>query len=313
MHKFNEHHPEFQGFSEYYDHQILPHLLFAENGRKQNQQSATRFGILAVIAGIIIGIFLYSSYGNMRTLIIPFGISFLLAFGNWQRKMSGVKHETKIHLVSHICKFIAWEFNAKTKAPDYLQRLIYNGLLPSNFDRSLYEDRISGVAHGANFEMLEAHLERKDVNHDGVRWVTVFRGQLMSIKLSTPFMGRTVVLRDKGIFNRSKKSGMKRVGLVDPVFEKIFEAYGTDQVEARYLLTPTFMQRLVDLEKSINGKHIRFAFLEGYLFIVIDTENRFEAGSMRTKLMAPERTQKILDEIGAVYDVIDGVSKPLSS
>jgi len=189
-----------------------------------------------------------------------------------------LKHETKIHLVSHICKFIAWEFNAKTKAPDYLHRLIYNGLLPSNFDRSLYEDRISGVAHGANFEMLEAHLERKDVNHDGVRWVTVFRGQLMY-----------------------------------PVFEKIFEAYGTDQVEARYLLTPTFMQRLVDLEKSINGKHIRFAFLEGYLFIVIDTENRFEAGSMRTKLMAPERTQKILDEIGAVYDVIDGVSKPLSS
>jgi len=40
---------------------------------------------------------------------------------------------------------------------------------------------------------------------------------------------------------------MKRVGLVDPVFEKIFEAYGTDQVEARYLLTPTFMQRLVRL------------------------------------------------------------------
>ena len=102
---------------------------------------------------------------------------------------------------------------------------------------------------------------------------------------------------------------MKCVGLVDPVFEKIFEAFGTDQVEARYLLTPVFMQTLVDLENSINGKNIRFGFDKNQLFIAVETNDQYEAGSMFKPLIDPARTQKILDEIGAVYDVVDIVSR----
>ena len=70
------------------------------------------------------------------------------------------------------------------------------------------------------------------------------------------------------------------------------------------------MQKLIDLERSVDGKNIRFGFIEGHLLIVVETPNRFEAGSMFKPLTAPDRTQKILDEIGAVHDVIDGVIKP---
>ena len=92
--------------------------------------------------------------------------------------------------------------------------------------------------------------------------------------------------------------------------DRIFEAYGTDQVEARYLLDPVFMQKLIDLEQSVDGKKIRFGFLGGKLHIVVQTPNRYEAGSMLKPLTAPDRTQKILDEIGAIYDIVDAVLKP---
>ena len=69
------------------------------------------------------------------------------------------------------------------------------------------------------------------------------------------------------------------------------------------------MQKLVDLEASVDGKNIRFAFFDSQLFIAIETGNRYEAGSMMQSLMDPGRTQKILNEIGAIYDVIDGVMK----
>jgi hypothetical protein len=131
------------------------------------------------------------------------------------------------------------------------------------------------------------------------------------IDFDKSFLGKTVVLRDKGMFNRKAKGEMKRVGLVDPIFEKIFEAYGTDQVEARYLLTPDFMQRLVDLEESVDGRKIRFGFVDKQLLIAVETSNRYEAGSMLKPLAAATRMQTILDEIGAIYDVIDGVLKPL--
>ena len=103
---------------------------------------------------------------------------------------------------------------------------------------------------------------------------------------------------------------MKRIGLADPVFEKMFEAYGTDQVEGRVILDPAFMQRMVDLETSIDGSNIRFGFDQDKLFIAVETPDQFEAGSMLKALDRPERTQKILDEIGAVFDVVDGLLAP---
>ena len=67
------------------------------------------------------------------------------------------------------------------------------------------------------------------------------------------------------------------------------------------------MQRLVDLENSVDGKKIRFGFTGGLLLIAVETANRYESGSMFKPLIDAERTQKVLDEIGAIYDVIDGV------
>ena len=181
----------------------------------------------------------------------------------------------------------------------------YEGVEGYRSNKIKLEDEISGEAHGAIFNSIEVKLTRKS----GKNRVIDFRGQLMSITFPRKFLGRTIVLRDKGFLQGKKKGDMKRVGLVDPVFEKIFEAYGTDQVEARYLLTPVFMQTLVDLERSIGGKNIRFGFDQNKLFIAVETPNQFEAGSMLEPLTDPARTQKILDEIGAVYDVVDVVSR----
>ena len=57
----------------------------------------------------------------------------------------------------------------------------------------------------------------------------------------------------------------------------------------------------------MNGKDIRFAFNNGYLLIVIDTKNQYSAGPMFKPLTDAGRTQRILDEISVIYDVIDSV------
>ncbi|WP_427451132.1 DUF3137 domain-containing protein [Litorimonas sp. WD9-15] len=226
------------------------------------------------------------------------------------RILSSIKADTKINIVGGICRYLGWSFSQTMGFSRPHAGFDDLGLLP-RYHRGDYEDKIEGRAHGANFASYEAHLEKRHGRENGKEtWTTAFRGQLLVIVFDQKFMGRTVVLRDKGLFNRKKKGDMKRVGLVDPVFEKIFEAYSTDQVEARYLLTPTFMQRLVDLETSVDGKKIRFGFTGGQLLIAVETVNRYEAGSMFKPLIETARTQKILDEIGAIYDVIDGVMKP---
>lgn len=312
MHQFTVNHHDFNGFSEYFDDHILTHLEIAETARIAAVSKAkTRWIITAVIViALVIG--LVSQTGNLFLGLFPMVLGGAIG-GAWASSaLSSLKSETKTHLVHNISQFLGWTFTEKVmQPPNIIEALYENKLLTGRYDRSSFEDRIQGSAHGADFEMVEAHLERKKTDDKGrTSWVTVFRGQLIGMDFHREFSGRTVVLRDKKIFNSKKKAGMKRVGLVDPVFEKIFEAYGTDQVEARYLLTPTFMQRLVDLEACVDGKNIRFGFIGGLLLIVVETHNKFEAGSMYKPLVSPERTQKILDEFSALLDVIDGVLKP---
>ena len=314
MHQFNEHHPELKGFSAFYEAEILPRLAGDEARRASAQKKMYRaLGIICTAMVLAVAFVLIKHRALPVNPMVPItfivmgsiasmGISSHLLFRD-------IQSATKANILGGICQFLNWTFQEKIEQPPLFEMFVSLGLLPTRFTRSKFEDKISGLAHGAKFEFFEAHLENKQSSGKKTNTVPVFRGQLLAIEFDKEFLGKTIILRDKGWLQRKKKLDMKRVGLVDPVFEKIFEAYGTDQVEARYLLTPTFMQRLVDLEQTVDGKNIRFAFSEGYLLIAVETGNRFEAGSMFKPLIDTGRTQNVLDEIGSIYDVIDGVAK----
>ncbi len=313
MHSFDENRPEFKGFSKFYEQTIYPVLQEKERIRTKQLAKGNRYGVFAAIAltAIAAGIALTTDIYPLAIGLVLIGI--IAGFAIRYAMMSKLKGETKQFLMDNICGFLGWKFKAKGVTLPDLPLWKKNKLLPG-WDRVNFEDQMSGKVDGAAFTFCEAHLEREHYDKNGnSTWSTVFRGILLEIDFHRKFLGRTVVLRDAGIFNFRKKAGMKKVGLASPKFEKIFEAYGTDQVEARYLLTPIFMQKLVDLESSVSGKKIRFGFLGNKLHIAVEAPNQFEAGSMFTPLTNTGRTEKILNEIGAVLDVITGVGDPKRS
>ena len=298
---------EFKGFDQHYDKNILPFLQEKEQERLTRAAQGKRYGLFT--AGILMSIaaFLALRFHVQMASLFLAGVAALAGWGVKHAMLYKLKGETKQHLMGNICDFLGWEFSAKDFPEPDLALWKKNKLLPS-WDRVSFEDQMSGKYQNNAFNFCEAHLEKRSTDSDGnTTWNTVFRGILLNVDFQRKFLGRTVVLRDAGIFNAKKKAGMKKVGLVDPKFEKIFEAYGTDQVEARYLLTPTFMQKLVDLENSVSGKKIRFGFLNDRLHVAVEAPNQFEAGSMLKPLIDRKRTEKILKEIGAVMDVMSGV------
>jgi hypothetical protein len=112
------------------------------------------------------------------------------------------------------------------------------------------------------------------------------------------------VRRDLGWFNvldRPDNGGFQRVGLEDPKFERDFEVYGTDQVEARNLIDPTFMERLRALESQFGSQRLRCAFKEGDLLVAVEGGDGFELelGSMFSPLANPDRI------VGALYDMAE--------
>jgi hypothetical protein len=197
-------------------------------------------------------------------------------------------------------------------APPAFTRLRELRLVPS-YDRSNFEDLFHGAYKQSSFDLYEGHLETKHTDSKGrTRWSTVFRGQLIRMHFPRDFLGVTIVRRDAGVFNafgggKSDGKKLERVRLVATEFEKAFEVWGTDQVEARYLLHPVMMERLIELERGLKGKRIRCAFEEGDLLVAVEGGNLFEPGDLFKPLVDPARAKRIVDEISGVVRVMDQV------
>ncbi|QYI99786.1 DUF3137 domain-containing protein [Thalassovita mediterranea] len=184
------------------------------------------------------------------------------------------------------------------------ERLKAVGLMPT-YDTRKFEDLIEGVRADAAFTMVECKLTQQQGSGKNRRTVTKFQGLLLNIEYPDRFLGRTLLARD-GWWSWGRKNGMQEVQLVSKELEDAFTVYSTDQVEARTLLTPDRMERLIALERHFKGSKLRGVFEEGHLTIALEAKDQFEAGSIFKPLMDPARYVETLTEIGLICDLIDG-------
>ena len=138
------------------------------------------------------------------------------------------------------------------------------------------------------------------------QYKTVFRGICVLLEMNKNFSGQTVVLQDKGFMNMFYRiKGLERVKLEDTKFEKIFEVFSSDQIEARYLLTTAFMERMLRLRDLYDGKVIQFSFKDNKLLIAIKTrQNMFEANSFFRSNLNKKRIDLVFLQFYTVFSII---------
>lgn len=178
-------------------------------------------------------------------------------------------------------------------------------LLPS-YDNRKFEDLIEGGRADTHFSLVECKLTEERGSGKNRRTVTVFQGLLFHIQYPDRFLGRTLMARQgwwKGFFGDKT---LQKVDLVSKELEDNFTIYSDDQVEARALLTPDRMERLIALERHFKGGKLRGVFEGDHLTLALEADDQFEAGSVWKPLVDPDRYISALTEIGLVCDVIDG-------
>lgn len=115
------------------------------------------------------------------------------------------------------------------------------------FDNSEADDEIFGTYRTLPISIVELTLTQGS----GKNKQTTFDGLMVTLELPRDTGAVTAVVSDAGTLgnfvDRQKGQHRERVRLEDPVFEKIYEVYGTDQVASRALLNPAFMERLLAL------------------------------------------------------------------
>ena len=106
--------------------------------------------------------------------------------------------------------------------------------------------------------------------------------------------------------NQKQNNFSEIIKLEDPKFNKKFNVYSSDQVEARYLVTPLFMEKFYNLKTVFEAKNIRCSFFDDNLMIAIDTKrDLFELGNLFKPVRDIKTIERFYDEITTIFDLID--------
>ncbi len=109
---------------------------------------------------------------------------------------------------------------------------------------------------------------------------------------------------------RWKKRQLRGVNLEDVVFDKYWRVQAADQIEARYVLTPAFIERMLEVKRRFYGKKIEFSFWNNKVLIAIYTnKDMFETTSLFTPALSYHKVQDVLSQFWAVFSVIDVLMK----
>ncbi|MGE5474785.1 MAG: DUF3137 domain-containing protein [Ignavibacteriales bacterium] len=174
---------------------------------------------------------------------------------------------------SNLIKYINPEL--RYAQDDFVKKVLYyrSGIFTTTVDEYNGNSLIWGKMGQTNFMMSHLHTLVSGDNHSD----TVFNGIFMVAEFNKKFNRKTLVLPDIAekrygsiIGNWLQKISIREEELVkleDSEFEKRFVVYSTDQIEARYILTPSLMDKLKVLNEKFNG--IAVSFIDNRIFIAI--------------------------------------------
>lgn len=262
----------------------LKSLFESQLKEKLSALESTRKGILrryfltfVLIAALGAGIFFLISLDPHEALIIAsifISVALLVYFIYQTSKQKKKYRETfKSDVVAEVVKLINpdWKYlyDYCMSQESYQQ----SGLFPQRYDRYTGDDFVTGQIDQTDFQFSELHTQYKQVTYGAKgqrheQWITIFRGLFIHADFNKNFSGTTFVLPDTaerllGALGQSLQKLSSRgelVKLENPEFEKLFVVYSSDQVEARYILTPSIMEAMVKLYRRFDGD-IYFSFV----------------------------------------------------
>ncbi|MEO1729933.1 MAG: DUF3137 domain-containing protein [Pseudomonadota bacterium] len=267
-------------------------------------------GGLAIVPMLILW---FASGWSTPFLTIVCGLG-VLGLGVWgYMPISEATTAIKVGINSGIAKSLGLSFSHEVTAGGEFKAARKYGLLPG-YDRKTLEDRWYGELEGHRFNLYEAHLEDRRGSGKNRRWVTVFRGAVIAMELGRDFRA-TALLQRAGThrkwlgFGGSKDNvtlSGHRLDLVDqvhPAFQDTFVLYSDDQVEARVLAHPSYIEHLLAVERAFEGDDLRALFHRGNVVISVKSGRLFESGAI-----SAEGDRKRVEEAARQFGSLAGLA-----
>lgn len=286
----------------YYERELLKDLKELDGRRKKTLLLLMAYTMavaaMAVLSIGLLGGLYYASCPCLPCAIVLIPMLLLIALGLGYHKIKsryvkGFKEKIMTKIVKFIDPGLEYSYENYIPRDSYMK----SGIFLTNPDLYSGEDYVSGVVGKTKIEFSEIHAQEKHETRDSkghrhTHYSTIFRGVFFIADFNKNFKGRTLVLPDvaEKMFGSMVGSVLQSknimrpplVKLEDPEFEKYFVVYGEDQVEARYILSTSLMQRITDFRKK-TGRKLYLSFVDNNVMIAIPSgKNLFEPRLFRS-------------------------------
>lgn len=263
-------------------------------------------GVLA--AGVALAV-VFLLAGSTNGALIAGGLGIVAAAGIWMYKLSVVKSEFKQKimpvLLAGIDPSLQYTIGGRVSEAEFNE----SGLFPRP-DRYSGKDLVVGKIGetAVKFSFVDAEEEYTETERDSdggtsttTKYRTIFSGLFFIADFNKHFGGRTKIEpHGVGIFDKLFGS---HVELEDPVFNKEFAVASTDQVEARYVMTPSLMERFKSLREKV-GK-FKTAFVDEHMFMAIEMPSNAFEPDVQKSFLESGQVEKILAKLKIVTGIVE--------
>ncbi len=275
---------------EFYNTELLKDLQQMDQQRKQVIRNAMIAGGVIIVLGLI-ALAVVASQGGPPQIVFFFLIGGLIVASIVCTFIcKGYKSEFKQRIISKVIGFLEPGLSYHPQGRIDKSTFKASSLFQHSIDRYRGEDMVQGMVGKTQIVFSELHAEyktttRNSKGHTQTHWHTIFKGLFFIADFNKHFRSQTVVLPDTaeklfgGLGKLLQSWNVSRADLIkleDPEFEREFVVYGSDQIEARYILSTSLMQRILDFKRK-TGMKIHLSFTGSKVYVALPmTKNLFE-------------------------------------
>ena len=170
-----------------------------------------------------------------------------------------------------------------------------------DFDSVHYGYTFSSHFKKTNYTISKVKLYKTGKKNDKL----VFNGMLIYIPLVKPVFGYTLLSGKKMVLSPA----LKRVHLEDVIFHQNYYVCSNDQIEARTLLNPAFMEKLNGLKKYFRNKRLDVSFFGNHLVISVYTrQSLFESFYLFRRINNLKTYSDFYKDISFLYQLIGALN-----
>ena len=170
-------------------------------------------------------------------------------------------------------------------------------------------DYISAQYKNVSFEFSDVEIEEEYRDSDGdTHRVTVFKGQWYIFDFNKQFKADLQVcekgFRNAKLGNLFGTNKFNKVQLEDIEFNKEFNVFAQNNLDAFYVLNPSTMEKIKELNNKVNGK-LLFCFINNKLHVGLHSGKDLFEPSLYKKIDIVQNHKQALEEMKMITNFVD--------